>query len=279
MITKISEILPPDLGWKGDGTIEVPPWAFTPDAWSFAFLRGLQAIVYTLTGLRVWEVGVGTGLNQLLLAKWSRANKLYFSDYGHRCTTLATQNLEQAADERLIPLFGQWDLVARLDQTEEPPRVDVIVACIPQVPTPTALKLDVGDNLAHYYEVSRYEASLHALGLGLNETLLRRAHGVLTSVGRVVLNLGGRPGLPRLEKMFVDCGYTPCVVHTEMIPQCPSTSLASLAAMEKSAQEEFEFFTDATGQERINAQLAENRRLEGLGLYHKIYVIQGKSQA
>lgn len=276
MIAKISEILPPDFKWKGDGTIEVPQWAFTPDAWSFAFLRGLQVIAHTLTGLKVWEVGVGTGLNQLLLAKWSKASKLYFSDYGHRCTTLAAHNLEQATDERLTPLFGQWDLVTRLDQAEEPPRVDVVIACIPQVPT-TTLDLNTGDNLAHYYEMSRYKADLHMLGLGLNEALLRRAHSVLTSGGRVVLNLGGRPSLPRLKKMFRDCGYTPCVVHTEMVSQCPSTSLASLAAMEDYGQE-FEFFSDATGHERINAQLAESRRLEGLGLYHKIYVIEGKSK-
>lgn len=276
MIIKIKEILPPDLKWEGDGTIEVPPWAFTPDAWSFAFLRGLRVIAHTLTGLRVWEVGVGTGINQLLLAKWSQANKLYFSDYDHRCTTLAAHNLKRATDERFTPLFGQWDLVTRLDQAEEPPRVDVVVACIPQVPT-TTLDLNTGDNLAHYYEASRYESDLHMLGLGLNETLLRRARGVLANGGRVVLNLCGRTSLPRLEKMLRNCGYTPCVVHMEMISQCPSTSLASLAAMEDRGQE-FEFFSDATGHERINAQLAENRRLEGLGLYHMIYVIEGKSK-
>lgn len=275
MFIKTQELLPLDI--RCDGIIEVPPWAFTPDAWSFAFLRGLQAIACTLTELRVWEVGVGTGLNQLLLAKWSKASKLYFSDYGHRCTTLAARNLEQTADERFTPLFGQWDLVNRIDQVEEPPLVDVIVACIPQVPTTNLLDLDVGDNLAHYYDASRYEASLHTLGLGLNEALLHRAHGTLTHGGRVVLNLGGRPGLPRLEKMFYDCGYVPRVVHAEMIAQCPSTSLASLAAMEEHEQE-FEFFADAAGHERINAQLAEKRRLEKLGLYHKIYIIEGRSK-
>lgn len=275
MVAKIKEILPPDLGWKGNETLKVPSWAFVPDAWSFAFQRGLRAVSPTLSELDVWEVGTGTGLNLFLLTKWSKARRLYFSDYNPRCTELAAQNLEQTTDERLIPLFGQWDLVTRVDQRVNPPQVEVIVACIPQVPA-NGTDLSKSNNLAHYYDPHRYEeARLNAVGLGLNETLLKRAHGVLRENGRVILNLGGRPGLPLLEKMYCNYGFIPRVVHEEMIPQCPSTSLASLAVMEESGQE-FEFFSDAAGHERINAQLAEKRRLEGLELYHKIYVIEGR---
>jgi methylase of polypeptide subunit release factors len=276
MRAEIKKILPPDLEWEGDGTIEVPPWAFTPDAWSFAFLRGLHEVSPTLSDLDVWEVGVGTGLNQLLLAKWSGAHRLYYSDYDPRCTELTANNLYQITDERFVPLFGRWDLVTQVEQQMNPPQVDIIVACIPQVPT-NETDLSKDDNLAHYYNPINYgEASLHAVGLGLNEALLKRAHSVLRKNGRVVLNLSGRPSLPRLEKMYHDCGFIPRVVHAEMIPQCPGTSLASLAAMEGSNQE-FEFFSDATGHKRINAQMAEKRRLEGLELYHKIYVIAGRA--
>lgn len=273
MSVGIMTILPVDLRLEGGGSIEIPPWAFTPDAWNFAFLRGIRVISPSLRGLKVWEVGVGTGLNQMCLACWCEATKLYFSDYEPKCTELTIQNLEQIPDERFAPLFGQWDLVTRVDRVETAPRVDVIVACIPQVPT--TLDLSLGDNLAHYYDPTRYEANLHAYGLGLNEALLNRAHGVLEPEGRVVLNLGGRPGLSMLEQMFLNCGYAPRVVHAEIIEQCPSTSLAGLAERESDGNE-FEFFGDATGCERINAQLAEKRRLEGLKLFHKIYVIEGR---
>ncbi len=272
---KINEILPPDL-WEGENFLDIPAWAFIPDVWSFAFLRGLKSIANTFAGLDIWEVGVGTGLNQICLARWCQADKLFFSDYGYRCTELTVRNLAQIADQRFIPLFGKWDLISREDKNEAPPKVDVIVACIPQIPT--TLNLDEKDNLAHYYDPMRYEASLHSFGLGLNEALLQRAHNILNPQGRVILNLGGRPGLPLLKKMFRDCRYIPRVIYSEIIPQCPSTSLASLVAIETSGPQEFEFFTDRLGHQRINAQSAEKRRLEGLELYHKIYVIEGKSQ-
>ena len=173
MSVHINDILPPDLRGGYAGELDVPPWAFQPDAWSFAFLRGLQRIAGQLDGKKIWEVGVGTGLNLLLLARWCPRSVFYFSDLNAACTPLARRNIGDALNGRARPLEGEWDLVTRIDQYFDPPRVNAVIACIPQVPS--ALDLSVGDNLAHYYHPDRYrEAHLHALGLGLNEALLRR---------------------------------------------------------------------------------------------------------
>lgn len=274
MSVRINEILPPDLRGGYAGALDVPSWAFQPDAWSFAFLRGLRRIADRLDGKKVWEVGVGTGLNLVLLAQWCPKSVFYFSDLNAACTPLARRNIGDALNGRARPLEGEWDLVTRTDQNCDPPRVNAVIACIPQVPS--ALDLSVGDNLAHYYHPDRYrEAHLHALGLGLNEALLRRARPMLAPGDRVVLNLGGRPGLGRLTQMFQECGYNPQPIHEEVIPQHRETSLATLARLEAAGQNDFEFFADDLAREHINARTAESCRANGIPVFHKIYVVAG----
>ena len=272
----INRLLPPDLQCEGSGDLVVPPWAFQPDAWSFAFLRGLRREATALNWKRCWEIGVGTGLNLMLLAQWCPRSVFYFSDLNPDCTPLARRNIGDQLDGRGRPLEGQWDLVSRLDRANDPPRVDAVIACIPQVPT--ALDLSLDDNLAHYYRPEHYrEAHLHALGLGLNETLLRRARSVLAPGGQVILNLGGRPGVARLVAMFQECGYRCRTVHEEVIPQHRETSLSTLAGLEAGGQEDFEFFADASATMRINARAAEPRRLASQPVFHKIYVVAGSA--
>lgn len=272
----IIDILPPDL-WGGEsGFFEIPPFAFLPDTWSFCFLRGLRKL--QLDGKKVWEVGVGTGLNIFCLHQWFPQAKKYFSDFNPDCTILAVRNLASAGivpGDGLVPLCGKWDLVDCVDNGAQAPCTDLVLACIPQVPAPKGCDLRVGDHLAHYYDPARYASSLNALGLGLNSALLQRAKRVLPAGGQVVLNLGGRPGLPRLLEMFCVCGYVPRVVYEEVIPQHAGTSLEPLASMEGDGQGDFEFFADVEARVRVNARAAEERRTGKLEVFHKIYVIEG----
>ena len=75
--------------------------------------------------------------------------------------------------------------------------------------------------------------------------------------------------------MFREYGYKPRVVHGEVIPQHRETSLITLARMESCGQSDFEFFEDRAAQRPINARVAEQRRVAGELVYHKIYVIEG----
>jgi len=256
--------------------MEIPAWCFQPDNWSIAFLRGLGSLAFQQwDGRKVWEVGVGSGVNiaaltQLVDAQW------YFSDYDSRCTPLAMANLSRAgACGKFVPLEGSWDLVTPPAEMEAP-KVNVIFGCLPQVPVSSSINLSVGDNRAHYYDPRRYpEARSNELGLGIVQTLLQNAKQVLLPRGTVVLNLGGRPGRKRLLELFIQASYVPDVVNEEVIQQHPETSVVSLATLEESGQSDFEFFLDEDARYPISARSAETLREAGTEVFHKIYVIAG----
>mgnify|MGYP001609040835 CR=1 FL=1 len=259
------------------GGIHVPPWAFKPDHWSRAFLSGLTKLAGGWGRLRVWEVGVGTGVNLMVLRQQSPNTEWYFSDFDDRCVPLAMENLLRGNGDQtgLNPLYGSWDLVTPpKDDQQVVSKVDVVFGCLPQVPS-EAEHLSA-DWTSHYYDPLRYwDAHQNALGLGLNEALLARAKDVLVPGGSVVLNLGGRPGLGRLLLLFKDSGYRAEVVHQETIPQHSETSLASLAALEGHGQANFEFFANRECACPLDARTAEARRVGGETVYHNIYVIKG----
>ena len=276
-MVKTSELLSRDLHNGVSVPLSLPEWVFRPDQWSAAFLRGLRRCAKDWRSLCLWEVGVGSGLNVILLGKLVEDATWYSSDYDPRCVPLATSNLETAkmgnVDSR--PLEGAWDLLIPPADMRAPV-AHVIFGCLPQVPLCHA-DLSVGDKIAHYYDPERYpKAHLHVLGLGLNEMLLVQARDVLFPDGTVVLNLSGRPGIRRLKTMFQLCGYDAEVIYEEMIPQHRQTSVASLAALEEAGQHHFEFFADALGRKKINAREAEQRRVRSESVFHKIYVIAGK---
>lgn len=275
----IETLLPPDVLWpeaRGKA-IAVPPWAFRPDQWSFAFLRGLRALAPTFEGQSLWELGVGTGLNTAFVATLAPSAHFHYSDYNNHCSILACTNISglvPGSRERCSPLYGPWDLVTPPNGMTAP-QVDVIFGCLPQV-TKDGLDLTVGDRVAHYYDPALYpEARHHDLGLGLHEALLERAKAVLCPGGRIVVNLSGRPGRQCLTALFTERGYHARVVHEEMVAQHRGTTLATLAALEDEGHPEFEFFADERGEREINACAAEARRLAGEPLFHNIYVIEG----
>jgi methylase of polypeptide subunit release factors len=273
MQRKLSELLPEDLhNGKGEVEISVPDWAFKPDHWNVAFLRGLQKLAPEWASHRIWEVGVGTGVNLISLRGSASKATWYFSDYNPRCVELASNNLAAAGiTGKHIALKGSTDLLRV--PTGSPPRVDIVFGCLPQVPI--SMDLQKGDRVAHYYDPGKYPCSKrHACGLGLNETLLKQAKDVLPDNGRIVLNLSGRPGKPRLEAMFRENGYEPRIVHTMTVPQHQETSLETLAQQESHGEIAFEFFADPDG-EAIPASAAERRRVRRERVFHKIYVIEG----
>ncbi len=270
----LSELLPRDLK-VADSMMHIPDWAFRPDQWTAAFLRGLTQHAQSWNGKRVWEIGVGTGGNLVALRFLANGATFYFSDFDSRCVPLASRNIATAGAStcRYYPLHGSWDLVTA-PEGKTAPKVDIIFGCIPQVPS--NVDLSARDNVAHYYNPQRYPNShLNPCGLGLVEALLQRAPDVLSENGQVVLNLAGRPGIGRLEAMFAACGFASRVLYQTVIAQHKDTSLESLAALEKEGHGDFEFFSDPENCNGINARLAEWRRGRGMPVYHRIYVIEG----
>ena len=272
---KVSDVLPLELCGEEGLEIEIPEWAFRPDHWNAAFLRGLRKLAPSWRDARLWEVGVGTGINLIALGPRVMPSAWYISDFDPRCVGLAMRNVACLSTAVCpVPLEGSWDLVTSV-HGEGAPCVDVIYGCLPQVPEHN-LNLSFGDRRAHYYDPERYPQSrLHACGLGLNEALLQQARSVLSGNGQVVLNLSGRPSHTLLRRMFESCGYRATIIHEEIVPQHAGTSLATLADHEAFGHPAFEFFSDALHCNGVNATEAERRRLAGLPVFHKIYVMVG----
>lgn len=277
ILHRLQDILPQDIiGTHALCQICVPDWAFMPDYWTTTFLRGLAKVRHDLAGASVWEVGVGTGVNLIVLSGLVSGATWYFSDYNPDCTSLAASNLYMAGIEgSYTPLWGRRNLV-HADVGQIVPKVDVVFGCLPQVPT--AHGIDHDDRVAHYYDPKMFPcSSRHACGLALNEALLMGARRVLNPRGRVILNLSGRPGRQQLDRMFNECGYATRVLHEAIVPQHAATSLSSLAAIESesSTKQAFEFFADPEARVPLCAGRAEARRQKGHPVYHKIFVLEG----
>ena len=276
MLTRVTEFLPADLGEGIRGArIELPPDLFYPgDSWARVFQRGLLRL--QLRG-RIHEVGVGAGCNALQLVTREADLVVSFSDFHSYAAELAEanicRNLDRSDWSRVLTIQGSVDLLGRDWLVIE--GLDTVVACIPQVPA-NGIELGIRDHMAHHYDETYYQSELHCLGLGLNDALLAQAVKAVRPGGRVVLNLGGRPGLKRLVEMFRHRGYEQVrVVYGEMISQDPTTCLRPLAKLEAQTGEGFEFFADRAGTQPINARQAETRRLAGLPLFHRVYVMSG----
>jgi len=271
---QLTDILPPDLRLDAarDFRIERPDYAFESDHWTFAFLRGLKKL--ELDGLRGWEVGCGTGFNEIMLRLLFPQFFIYYSDFDARCPDLARLNLSSTVGtDNTSALEGSWDLITGPEgQRGIREEIDILLACVPQVP---ANGIDLGhrDNLSNYYDQARYaEFGQHHIGLGLLDALLAKARDVTR---RVVLNISGRPGWERVKLMFHYRGYEARIIHEEVIPQHRPTSLSSLAILELLDQPDFEFFIDQEGTELINARTAEERRRRRQPVFHKIRVVEG----
>lgn len=276
----VRNILP--AGFSGQTTVlEVPPYGFIPDNWSKALLRGLEKL--DVAGKNVLEPGIGSGINLAYLANRQRSKRpksLWGGDYDQRMAPVAARNIDRmlTPEERSIVHLceGNLSLIAWAERHNVRP--DIVYGCLPQVPCPKGVHLGEGDSFSHYYDVNHHEAEIDDFGLGLQVLLLQEAKALLAKNGSVVLNLGGRPGIDLLMRMFRTNGFDPQILHQKIIQQHEGTNLEPLALRESLMQEitghQFEFFGNADGDEKINATEARRRKDKGEHVYHSIYVIQ-----
>lgn len=276
-VIELKDIFPAD--YTGGVEFEVPLYSFLPDQWTRAFLKGLAAFD-GFDGKKVLELGVGTGINPAYVLEMRNPVVLCAADIDGRCTEVSAKNVkhnvspEKAA--KYQPILGDQNLASFVTEVGF---ADVVYGCLPQVVKATDMDLHEGNTVGHYYDPALYPSDLHHLGLGLNEYALRQLQPLLHAGGTVILNLSGRPGLGNglEELLFRKNGYEPRVMHEEVIQQHVMTSVATLAEVEKRTGHTFEFFTSSTGkpETQVSATVAEQRRLAGQPVYHKIYVIAG----
>ncbi|MEM0896612.1 MAG: hypothetical protein AAGJ79_06965, partial [Verrucomicrobiota bacterium] len=102
--------------------------------------------------------------------------------------------------------------------------------------------------------------------------LLRSSAGRLNDGGKVILNLGGRPGEDYIKQMIRECGYNCDVVNREIIAQDPETDISTLVHFEQNGIAPYSFYSDSEGQVQISARDAYERIIAGDECFHSLLV-------
>ncbi|MGB0660246.1 MAG: hypothetical protein ACPGNV_08685 [Mangrovicoccus sp.] len=282
----------------------VPDFAFDPtDPWTQTFQEGLRRA--KLEGKSVYEVGIGTGMNAVFLLRSLKAASVSGSDLDPRLTELASKNVESLAPEdadRFHPVAGEVSLIDTDAARAAVGQADVIIACLPQVTSPDDEKfavfrdahdVDIGedaqersaDHIAHYYPWKLFDClPFNAVGLGLNEALLRRVREAAPQA-ELIMNFGARIPRATICSMFEANGYAPEVLNSRIVLQDAGTDISFFVtletAMEGTGLESKVvccFFADAEGKQPLSACEAQDRQINTPDepLYHEVCVIRAK---
>lgn len=282
---------------------ETPDFAFDPDdPWTQTFQAGLKRA--DLKGKTVYEVGVGTGINLAFILRSCGAARAYGSDLDPRLVVLAERNLRSLSPqhaELFHPVHGCVSLVDTDDARRKVAKTDVVIACIPQVGEPNDARLtafreaqsvtladgadtQAEDHIAHYYPWTAFdEYPYNAVGLGLNEALLRRLREHAPHA-QVVMNFGCRIGTDIIFECFKANGYRPEKLASKIVHQHAGTDISFFVTLEKALsgtnlekQLVCKFYADPDGKIPLSATDVQELidKNPDVDLYHEVSVIRG----
>lgn len=271
------------------------PSVFAPERWSFTFYEGLSRTPRAeFEGRVVAELGSGNGWVALALARFGLPHKVYGLDINPRAVLSARLNAHLNACDPEGTLTRDVAGKTLLDRVEfhvsdvltwcrqRDLTLDRIIGCIPQVLDPTlARELDTD---------SQSDAFLHALsnycgrqgfvedqfGLGLMARVLEESIELLGPGGKVMFNLGGRPGRTLLRRLFERRGYRVSEVWRTRAPQAEDTDIQSLVEIEARTDHRFEFFLGPQSEESVGARTAAAFAAAGGAIFHSIHVYRGE---
>ena len=158
--------------------------------------------------------------------------------------------------------------------------LDRVIACIPQVLDPD---LNLADAIVPESESDQF---LHALsnycgkqgyvedqfGLGLVARALEESVESLVPGGKVIFNLGGRPGRAVLQRLFRRRGFEVREIWQMRVEQAADTAIEALVGIENRTQHRFEFFLDPQVDEPVSARTAHAFARAGGRIYHALSV-------
>lgn len=249
-------------------TIVSLPTTFLPEQWSRVFAEGIVQEFRRdgRTVDRAVEIGSGTGWVSILAAKLGMAREVIGVDRNPHAPVLGRLNAALNGVEGVR--FQTSDLLTDLP---EGMKADLILACLPQVPRNGGVEslravADYYPSEGTYWD--RY-------GLGLIDRALGQARERLTEDGRILFNLGGRPGRPILEDLLARRGFHPGVRYGQLIRQDPTTDFSELARLEAGNRQRFEFFLKEDPGTPISAAEAMGRP----EVYHMLYLTEGRPYA
>lgn len=276
------------------------PSTFEPEEWSFTFFEGLARYptpeFYEKT---IVELGCGIGWITLALAQQAKPKKIYGLDINPRAIVCSKLNLYLNAFDALgkpswshegrnlteIVEFHTSDLLAYC--SKEAIFADRIIGCIPQVLNPDpqfdarmiAKSLE-SENDEFLHSLSNYTMNQgfveDQFGLGLIAKTLEEAVSVLKSSGKIILNLGGRPGAKILHHLFLRRGFTAKRIWQTQVEQAQDTDIQALVEIEKLSSHRFEFFVGRGSDTPVSAKTAQAYSQAGGKIAHALSVYESQ---
>lgn len=271
------------------------PSTFEPEAWSKTFYEGLiRYPADEFADLNIIELGCGIGWISLALALRCNVNKIFGLDINPKAITCAKLNLYLLAlnDEGTLTDKGEALLSAvEFHQSDlcdvfaaKANQFDRIIGCIPQVlnPEPEVMDTLIAESASDDYlqSLSNYTALQgyveDQFGLGLIARALEQSISLLKGNGKVILNLGGRPGRGVLETMMTRRGFKVRRIWHSQVKQAEDTDIQSLVAIERACGHRFEFYMSSTSDLAIDARTASAYQQKQGSIFHSVVVYEAK---
>ncbi|TQV74723.1 aminotransferase class I/II-fold pyridoxal phosphate-dependent enzyme [Aliikangiella marina] len=274
------------------------PSTFLPEAWSFTFYEGL--IRYPSTDYfqkQMVELGCGIGWITIALALRYAPQTIFGLDINPKAIVCAKLNLflnayDQHGNQMLVAdgsalidrvKFYESNLFSHFEGDDKV-ELDRIIGCIPQVlnPEPEAMEDLIAETSSDEYlhSLSNYFAKQGFIedqfGLGLIASAVEQSIPILKSNGKLILNLGGRPGRNVLERLMQRRGFRVRRVWQTQVEQAADTEIDALVDIEKSVGHRFEFYMSANSDTPIDATTALEYAKAGGKIYHSVDVYEAE---
>lgn len=273
------------------------PSIFSPEEWSFTFFEGLARYpISDFQGRTIAELGCGNGWISIAIARQNCPQRLFGLDINPKAITCARLNLIlNAFDDSGTPIFDAEGktLLERVEFhvsdllgyiIENRIQLDRVIGCIPQVLSPEPLlashfiREDADDDflysLSNYCEKQGYVED--QFGLGLIARAVEESIEVCKPSAKIILNMGGRPGVSVLDRLFTRRGFSIRRLWSTKVWQASDTDISPLVEIEKSTPHRFEFFTSLNSDEPICAQTAQAYAQSGGRIAHSLIVYEAQ---
>lgn len=271
------------------------PSTFTPEDWSYTFFEGLSRYEFSeFANKKLVELGCGNGWITIGLAKRYQTRHIVGLDINPRAIIASRLNLHinaiNAQGELMLDDEGQslLDKVAFYESDllghfiGQHAVFDAIVGCIPQVLSPSD---DMFDQLISksqsddfLYSLSNYCGKQGYIedqfGLGLIARAIEEAIDLLKPNGKIIFNLGGRPGAQVLERLAQRRGLTVQKIWQRRVVQAEDTDIDALVEIESKSLHRFEFFLGLNSDEAISAKTAQAYLQQGGKISHALSVYE-----
>lgn len=273
------------------------PSIFTPEDWSFTFYEGLARYPSAAFHHRtISELGCGNGWISIALAKKCYPQQIYGLDINPKAIVCARINLYlNALDDQGQPIVDS-EGKSILDRIQfhvsdllefclaNKIKLDKVIGCIPQVLAPDSNLLPniIPENATDesLYALSNYCSKQGYIedqfGLGLIARAVEESLEAMKPSGKIILNLGGRPGKAVLDRLLTRRGFKVTNIWQTKIEQASDTEIAPLVEIEKNSSYRFEFYMGVNSSDSISARTAYAYSQSGGKIFHSLQVVEAE---